>query len=70
MVPFQFSRVQDDTAAIAVAASGARFFAGGTTLVDLMREHIEQPSALVDINRLAHQRIAVTSRGLEIGARL
>jgi xanthine dehydrogenase YagS FAD-binding subunit len=68
MIPFQFSRVHDDTAAVAAAVSGARFLAGGTTLVDLMREHIEQPAALVDINRLAHQRLNVTAKGLEIGA--
>ena len=68
MVPFHYSRVHDDTAAIAAAASGARFLAGGTTLVDLMREHVEQPAALVDINRLAHRQIAVTASGLEIGA--
>ena len=55
MVPFHYSRVHDDTAAMAAAASGARYLAGGTTLVDLMREHVEQPAALVDINRLAHR---------------
>jgi xanthine dehydrogenase YagS FAD-binding subunit len=68
MVPFQYSRVQDDTAAIAAATSGARYLAGGTTLVDLMREQVEQPAALVDINRLAHRRVEMTARGLEIGA--
>ena len=60
MIPFQFSRVQDDTAAVAAAASGVRFLAGGTTLVDLMREHIEQPAALVDINRLAHPELPMS----------
>ena len=59
---------QDDESAINAAADGARFLAGGTTLVDLMREHIERPSALVDINRLPHRHIEITARGLEIGA--
>jgi xanthine dehydrogenase YagS FAD-binding subunit len=68
MVPYGFHRAQDDASAINVAAGGARFLAGGTTLVDLMREHIEQPPALVDINRLPHRRVEVTARGLEIGA--
>jgi xanthine dehydrogenase YagS FAD-binding subunit len=69
MVPFHFSRATDDAAAIEAAASGgARFLAGGTTLVDLMREHVEQPAALVDINRLPHRRIDSTPGGLEIGA--
>ncbi len=68
MRPFQFYRASNDTAAIDAAASGARFLAGGTTLVDLMREHVEQPTALVDISRLAHRRIEITPDGLEIGA--
>ncbi|HEX5085138.1 MAG TPA: xanthine dehydrogenase family protein subunit M [Blastocatellia bacterium] len=68
MVPFEFHRAQDDKGAIQTARGGARFLAGGTTLVDLMREHIEQPAALVDINRLPHRRIEMTARGLEIGA--
>jgi xanthine dehydrogenase YagS FAD-binding subunit len=68
MVPFQFQRTSNETNAIESAQAGARFFAGGTTLVDLMREHVERPSALVDINRLDHRRIEMTPRGLEIGA--
>jgi xanthine dehydrogenase YagS FAD-binding subunit len=69
MNPFQFQRAQDERDAIeAAAATSARFLAGGTTLVDLMREHIEQPKALVDINRLPYRNINVTERGLEIGA--
>lgn len=68
MVPFQYSRASSDAEAIAAAAAGARFLAGGTTLVDLMRAHVEQPPAIVDINRLGHTEIAITDRGLEIGA--
>src|SRR5882724_1432972 len=68
MVPCEFHRAQNDKGAIEAAAGGARFLAGGTTLVDLMREHIERPAALVDINRLPHRRIEITARGLEIGA--
>jgi xanthine dehydrogenase YagS FAD-binding subunit len=68
MNPFQFQRAADDRGAIEAAAAGARFLAGGTTLVDLMREHIERPKALVDINRLSHRGIEITARGLEIGA--
>jgi xanthine dehydrogenase YagS FAD-binding subunit len=68
MMPFQFTRASDDDAAVDAAAHGARFLAGGTTLVDLMREHVERPAALVDINHLPHRRIGITDRGLEIGA--
>jgi xanthine dehydrogenase YagS FAD-binding subunit len=68
MNPFQFQRAEDERGAIEAAAAGARFLAGGTTLVDLMREHIEQPKALVDINRLPDRGVEITARGLEIGA--
>ena len=51
MRPFQFLHASDEAAAIA-AASRARYLAGGTTLVDLMKLHVEQPAALVDINAL------------------
>jgi xanthine dehydrogenase YagS FAD-binding subunit len=68
MNPFRFYRATSDEAAIEAAANGAVLFAGGSTLVDLMRDHVEQPAALVDINRLPHRQIELTARGLEIGA--
>ncbi len=51
MQPFQFITVRDEAAAIDVAAR-AKFLAGGTTLIDLMKLHVEAPAALVDINSL------------------
>ena len=68
MNSFQFRRAQDEGEAIEAAAAGGRWLAGGTTLVDLMREHIEQPEAVIDINRLPRRDIKLTARGLEIGA--
>jgi xanthine dehydrogenase YagS FAD-binding subunit len=68
MNSFAFHRAKDEGEAIRAAAAGARPLAGGTTLVDLMREHIEQPKALVDINQLSARKIEITARGLEIGA--
>ncbi len=51
------------------AASGAKFIAGGTTLVDLMKLSVEQPTALVDINLLPLDKIEpLPSGGLRIGA--
>jgi xanthine dehydrogenase YagS FAD-binding subunit len=41
------------------AAAGARYIAGGTTLVDLMRETVEHPDSLVDINALPYSSIDV-----------
>jgi xanthine dehydrogenase YagS FAD-binding subunit len=47
----------------------ARFIAGGTTLVDLMKLGVEKPSGLVDINLLPLDKIELTpSGGLTIGA--
>ena len=51
------------------AANGAKFIAGGTTLVDLMKLSVEQPSGLVDINLLPLDKIeALPNGGLRIGA--
>jgi xanthine dehydrogenase YagS FAD-binding subunit len=50
-------------------ANGAKFIAGGTTLVDLMKLEVEKPSGLVDINLLPLDKIETTpSGGLRIGA--
>ena len=43
------------------AAEGARFIAGGTNLVDLMKEDVERPARLVDLN-------ALPLRGMEVAA--
>lgn len=47
----------------------AKFIAGGTTLVDLMKLHVEQPRVLVDINLLPLEKIEkLPDGGLRIGA--
>jgi len=47
----------------------AKFIAGGTNLIDLMKENVERPSRLVDINRLPLRKIENTAGGgLRIGA--
>jgi xanthine dehydrogenase YagS FAD-binding subunit len=51
------------------AADGAKFIAGGTTLVDLMKLNVEQPKALVDINLLPLDKVErLPNGGLRIGA--
>jgi xanthine dehydrogenase YagS FAD-binding subunit len=51
------------------AANGAKFIAGGTTLVDLMKLNVETPSGLVDINILPLDKIEPRPNGgLRIGA--
>ena len=52
MRPFKYSTASDVNAAIAILAANknARALAGGTNLVDLMKEDVERPDELVDVN--------------------
>ncbi|WP_371575496.1 xanthine dehydrogenase family protein subunit M [Streptomyces sp. NBC_01314] len=69
MHPFSYTRVSDTRQALNAARAGGRYIAGGTTLVDLMRETVERPDTLVDISALPLDEITVTERGgLRIGA--
>ncbi|GGW72937.1 xanthine dehydrogenase family protein subunit M [Streptomyces caelestis] len=69
MHPFTYTRVSDTREALNAGRRGGRYIAGGTTLVDLMRETVERPEALVDISGLPLDEVTVTERGgLRIGA--
>ncbi|HEX5603841.1 MAG TPA: xanthine dehydrogenase family protein subunit M [Pyrinomonadaceae bacterium] len=69
MNPFAYTRATNQQAAIqAIAQQNAKFIAGGTNLLDLMKEHIEQPSRLIDINRLELTQIVERNGGLRLGA--
>lgn len=71
MIGFQYSRANDVADAVRQMAAnpGAKFIAGGTNLVDLMRMDVEQPSRLIDVSRLSLDRIEeTTTGGLRIGA--
>ncbi|TCU12872.1 FAD binding domain-containing protein [Rhizobium sullae] len=68
MLPFILEKPRSTEDAIAAAAAGARYIAGGTTLVDLMREEVERPERLVDINALPLGAIRVEGEDLVIGA--
>ncbi|MDO9402936.1 MAG: xanthine dehydrogenase family protein subunit M [Polaromonas sp.] len=71
MKPFTYERARTPAeAAAAIAAHpGARFIAGGTNLLDLMKLQIETPGHLVDVNPLGLDRIEPTADGgLRIGA--
>jgi xanthine dehydrogenase YagS FAD-binding subunit len=53
MTPFDYRRAADQTEALSLASRATcRFLGGGTNLVDLMRQNIEAPAALVDVSRL------------------
>jgi xanthine dehydrogenase YagS FAD-binding subunit len=69
MHPFSFTKASDTREALNAGRRGGRYIAGGTTLVDLMRETVERPETLVDITDLPLREITVTERGgLRIGA--
>jgi xanthine dehydrogenase YagS FAD-binding subunit len=71
MRPFTYERASTPEAAAVAAANqtGAKFIAGGTNLLDLMKLQIESPVHLIDVNALALDRIEPTPEGgLNIGA--
>jgi xanthine dehydrogenase YagS FAD-binding subunit len=71
MTPFTYERADSPAEAAAAAArtEGAKFIAGGTNLLDLMKLEIETPTHLIDVNGLALDKIEATPEGgLRIGA--
>jgi xanthine dehydrogenase YagS FAD-binding subunit len=68
MIPFSYQAVRSEQDAIAAALAGGRYIAGGTTLIDLMREEVERPERLIDINRLPLRDIRQSAGTLMIGA--
>jgi xanthine dehydrogenase YagS FAD-binding subunit len=66
--PFAFSKAGTEKAALTAGAAGGRYIAGGTTLVDLMRETVERPPRVVDINSLPYKDISVSSSGVQAGS--
>src|ERR1700760_1287414 len=71
MRPFTYERAASPAEAVAAAARtpGAKFIAGGTNLLDLMKNEIETPMHLIDVNGLALDKIEATPEGgLRIGA--
>ncbi|WP_312735204.1 xanthine dehydrogenase family protein subunit M [Stenotrophomonas sp.] len=58
-----------DAIAAATRAPGARFIAGGTNLLDLMKLEVETPTHLIDVNGLGMDGIEATADGgLRVGA--
>jgi xanthine dehydrogenase YagS FAD-binding subunit len=69
MIPFTYARASDPGDAVRQgAAEGARYLGGGTNLVDLMRETIERPAALIDVTGLSRDITATPDGGLLLGA--
>jgi xanthine dehydrogenase YagS FAD-binding subunit len=71
MINFQYSRASDVAEAVRMISAdpAAKFIAGGTNLVDLMKDDVERPSRLIDISRLPLNAVEATTDGdLRIGA--
>jgi xanthine dehydrogenase YagS FAD-binding subunit len=70
MKAFSYERPTDTAGALrAIAKPGAKFIAGGTNLLDLMKVEVEAPAHLIDISRLPLAKIEDTRNGgLRIGA--
>jgi xanthine dehydrogenase YagS FAD-binding subunit len=71
MINFQYARANDVADAVDQMAAdpAAKFIAGGTNLIDLMKEDVERPSRLIDISRLPLKTIEeAADGGLRIGA--
>jgi xanthine dehydrogenase YagS FAD-binding subunit len=72
MKNFAYSRADTVEGAVSLLSQQAnsKFLGGGTNLVDLMRENIEQPDALIDVTRLSAGKVIseLPDGGLSIGA--
>jgi xanthine dehydrogenase YagS FAD-binding subunit len=71
MIDFQYARATDVSDALRLIAAypTAKFLAGGTNLIDLMKMDVERPTAVIDINRLSLDQVESTPEGgLRIGA--
>lgn len=70
MNPFAYSRTNEAAAAVKQVAGDAKasFIAGGTSLIDLMKLHVESPALLVDVNAVPLNKIEAIDGGMRIGA--
>src|ERR1700724_479920 len=71
MINFEYARASDVADAVRQIAGypGAKFIAGGTNLIDVMKEDVEHPARLIDISRLPLKTVEETADGgVRIGA--
>src|SRR3712207_1888365 len=70
MRPFKYNRATDPNGAAAAVGANpqAKFLAGGTNILDLMKEDVERPNELVDLSRLKLAEIKAAGGGVSIGA--
>ena len=70
MRPFKYEKATStrDASKRVSANKAARFLAGGTNLVDLMKDNVEHPNELVDVNGLSLKQIKSSGNKISIGA--
>ncbi len=69
MMPFAYSKPTSIEHAVQQAGPHTRFIAGGTNLLDLMKENVERPARLIDITALPLREVSTSaSGGLRVGA--
>jgi xanthine dehydrogenase YagS FAD-binding subunit len=69
MKPFKYSRADNIPIAIKLAGANtsAKFLAGGTNIIDLMKEDVEHPDELIDITRLRLTEVKLIPDGIHQG---
>ena len=72
MNPFRYARATEAGAAVAAVHGDARirYIAGGTNILDLMKDDVEQPGVLLDITGLPLRGIDASGSGVRLGALL
>ncbi len=69
MRPFKYTKANDAANAVqnVSANTNAKFLAGGTNIIDLMKEDVERPDELVDVTRLNLTKVETISDGANKG---
>ncbi len=69
MRPFKYTRANDAGTAVqtATANANAKFLAGGTNIIDLMKEDVERPDELIDVTRLNLTQVKTIDTGANKG---
>ena len=71
MRPFTYTSSTDKEQAIQAFTASSHYLGGGTNLIDLMKEDVERPDQLIDINKLDYKNITTNEDGgLTLGAML
>ncbi|PTX41473.1 xanthine dehydrogenase YagS FAD-binding subunit [Christiangramia gaetbulicola] len=71
MRPFTYTSAINKEQALKATTKTSHYLAGGTNLVDLMKEDVERPDQLIDVNKLEYKKITKNDNGgLSLGAML